>query len=174
MVSNNTKKFPTEHVHYLMIDYCENIETINKAINSISFTILHFVTTHQDLTGLKTRSLINCTCLRVKKLTPKILRCFDIRCFRVIEAQEITTETIPLLDDLFYCRVESPQIKLLENYFGINACDDEIESLKLLKQKIKNDDVIKLIFEKIYKDTYEKIIEEISNLADRLEPLKYC
>jgi hypothetical protein len=84
---------------------------------------------------------IKCELLHTNELTGEIIKYFDVTHFRCINADKIDC----CLDGLFYCNVnqKNPKYNFLSN-------SKFIEGLKVIKDKVDNEDVLFEIFKKGY------------------------
>jgi hypothetical protein len=125
-----------------------NMDAINYALDNIEYSFC-WINVY-SLNGLCVKKKIKCTKLTIGLMNPKnkyshlskkCLCYFDMSYFREIRAENISCS----LDGLFYCNVnvDTPVYDYLAN-------NNFIEGLKIIKERIGNEDVLFEIFKKGY------------------------
>lgn len=120
-----------------------NIYTINNALDVINyeFCTIDF----PDLSELETKKPIKARKLKTNTINNKILSYFDIGMLRELEYKFIENNTT-LINDLYYCRINK------KGNYDFSANNKLVENIKVLREKIKNEDILFDIFKKAYEE----------------------
>jgi hypothetical protein len=158
----NIHKFPKK-VTILHIHQANNkksfMNKINHALDNMNYT--YCTINIPDLTGLCVKKKIKCAQLITNTLNAELIYYFDISHFREIKSDNILCP----LEGLFYCNVnkklsadeDNLAIFLINKYsrkyvYDYLANYDFIEGLKIIKERIGNEDVLFEIFKHEYSD----------------------
>jgi hypothetical protein len=150
-VDTSSPNFPKKRVSMLVIFNGYNnvsfmkklsMKSINYALDNIEYDYCR-INLLAAGEGLCVKKKIKCVSLRITTLNNDTIKYFDVSYFREIRAENILCP----LEGLFYCNVniDKPVYEYYYNY-------EFIEGLKIIKGRIKNDDVLFEIFKKGYTD----------------------